>query len=224
MNKTFKNFLAAAAVFTTVTAARADVSFLIDGDLLRNSSGVAIPQSSLFLLVASTSDSIFSTLKEGSLLSVGSIITGAGGDDTIVYKGDISSYGVNGVLNTSTPGINFSIATGWNAGDSLALIWFPTLTISSSTLSAGTPYGIYTNASAVDGSSVWITPSSPSTNYKLLFYTKAGSEVSPGASASNAATAGNASLTVAAVPEPSTFAMLGIGMGLAGWMARRKKA
>jgi len=33
----------------------------------------------------------------------------------------------------------------------------------------------------------------------------------------------SATQTVTAVPEPSTFALVGLGMGFAGWMARRNK-
>lgn len=195
---------------------------LIDGDLLRNSSGTAIGQSSLFFLVSSTTDSIFGAIAENSSTAIGSLLNG---DDKILFRGDLSNYGADGVLSTSTGSltVNSGALTGWTSGDPLALLWFPTLTSGSGTIVAGTQYGLYTNASAVDGSDAWITPADPTTNHKLLFYTQgaSGGDLSPGAGASNLASAGNASLTVAGVPEPSRSLLGLIGLGVLALRRRR---
>ena len=189
--------------------------------MLRDSSGSTAPTSSLFLLVSSTSNAAFQDIVAGSSTAIGSLLNG---DDRVLFKGDLSSYG-NGVM-TVNPTLDLSnpLLTGWTSGDPLALLWFPTLTTASGTIAAGTAYGLYTNASAVDGSAAWVTPSNPATNYKLLFYTQGGSgdDLSPGATASNAAIAGNASLTVDAAPEPSR-SMLGlIGLGMLALRRRRR--
>lgn len=207
---------------SSITSSHASISFLIDADLLKNSSGTAISQSSLFLLVASTTNSTFEAISADSSTAVGSLLNG---DDRILFRGDLlGSPVVDGVLQVATGGLTLNSAplTDWTVGDPLALIWFPTLTSGSGTIAAGTTYGRYTNASSVDGSDAWITPSDPTTDHALLFYTQDGSELSPGAGASNAASVGNASLTVAgAVPEPGRF-MLGL-LGMMGLVIRRRR-
>ena len=204
-----------------VSPAKATISFLIEADLLRTSSGSAAPTSSLFLLVSSTTNAAFGSITDGSSTAIGSLLNG---DDRILFRGNLSSYG-NGIMTVNpTLDLNNPLLSGWTTGDPLALLWFPTLTTSSSTITAGTSYGLYTNTLAVDGSGAWTTPSDPTTNHKLLFYTKggSGSDLSPGATASNPANVGNASLTVDAVPEPSR-SMLGlIGFGMLALRRRRR--
>ena len=212
--------LCASMLLLAASPSKATISFLIDGDLLRDSSGTAIGQTSLFLLVSSTTDSIFSSITPDSSTAIGSLLNG---DDKILFRGNLANYGVNGVLSESTGSLtlNTGALTGWTSGDPLALLWFPTLTTGSGTIASGTTYGLYSNASVVDGSDAWITPSDPTTNHKLLFYTQAGSELSPGAGASNSASVGNASLTVGAVPEPSRSLLGLIGFGVLALRRRR---
>ena len=152
-----------------------------------------------------------------------------GGDDYIIARGNLANYGVNGVLdstlisvdpdNTANPSDTFQLA-GWENGDTLALFWFPTLTLGNSIIPAGTPFGSYTRATAVNLTSAWITPNDGASNYKLGFYTTDGSELSPGPTAANGPSASVAS-QVAAVPEPSTLGMA--ALGLIGLMSRRRR-
>jgi hypothetical protein len=200
-------------------SAEATVSFLIDGDLLKTSLGEAAPQSTLFLLVASTTNSSFGPISPGASLDVGSILDGD--DDVVLFRGDLTAYGVDGVLSTSVTGINFANFANFGPGDSLALYWFPTLTTASTTIDPGTTYGVYTSTIPVDGSAAWIAPADGTTDHFLFFYTQDGSELSPGAEASNPASAGNASLTV--VPEPASMLLFGLA-GLGMMTVRRRRA
>ena len=189
---------------------QASISFLIQGDLLKDSAGNAMAQSGLVLFVSSTADAIFDGITAGSATSIGSSLNV--GDDRVVFKTDLSSFGTNGVLDLTTGALNLSSVTGWNTGDPLGLLWFPTLTAASTTIPAGTQYGFYTNANAVDGTQAWVTPTDPTNNYRLGFFTKDGVELSPGSGAANSASAGNASLTVAPEPSRSMLGLIGFGM------------
>lgn len=211
--------LCASLLFLVISPASATIAFLIDGDTLKDSTGGALGQSSLFMLVSSTTNGTFDAITEGSFTAVGSLLNA---DDRILFRGDLlGSPNVNGVLQVGTGALtlNTGLLTNWTVGDPLALLWFPTLTAGSNTIPAGTKYGLYTNASAVDGSDPWITPADGTTDHSLLFYTTDGVNLGPG---TNPAAAGNASLTVDAVPEPSR-SMLGLlGFGMLALRRRRR--
>lgn len=122
----------------------------------------------------------------------------------------------------TTGALDLSSVSGWNAGDPLGLLWFPTLTLASTTIDAGTQYGFYRNGAAVDSTLAWTTPADGTDNYLLGFFTQDGGELSPGPGAANPAAAGNASFTVGGVvPEPSRM-MLGL-FGILGLAFRRRR-
>jgi len=210
--------LCASLLLLAVSPSNATISFLIDGDLLKDSGGAAINQSSLFMLVSSTSDGTFAPINADSSTAVGSLLST---DDRVLFRGDLlGSPNANGVLGTATGALtlNSGALTNWTVGDPLALLWFPTLTVGSTTIPTGTTYGLYTHATGLDGSDTWITPADGTTDHGLLFYTTDGGVLSSG---SNLASVGNASLTVGAVPEPSR-ALLGlIGLGVVALRRRR---
>jgi hypothetical protein len=215
-----RSLIITATVFGLSLTANATVSFLIDGDLLKNSSGVAIPQNSLYLLVSSLNSSDFSAITDGSSTAVGSLLNS---DDRIIARGNLTAFGENGVLNTSVTGLTLDSTVGganagWNPGDPLALLWFPTLTTASATIGANTTYGLYSNLAAIDGSSSWVTPADATSNYKLFFYNQSGVSLFTG---SNSAASGNASLTVVGVPEPSRSLLGLIGLGVMALRRRR---
>ncbi len=202
--------LAALAAIYVLSASvqAATISFNIDGDRLRTSGGALIPSGSLVLLIASSTNGSFTSplVANGSnstlLGSSGSFLSG---DEIVLFRGASS----NGFAQFSTGGIEQSLFPNWSLSDPLALVWFPTLTLASpTTLTAGTTYGFYTNASAIDGSNAWITPSAPASSVPLAFYTTDGNDLGPG---TNPVSAANASQTVAA-PEPTSALLLSVGL------------
>lgn len=217
-----KNSLALVCGFLLLASTgHATVTIGIQGDTLKDSSGTALTSTGLFLLVSSTSDATFDSIVAGSSTSIGSSLNG--GDDRIVFRGDLQSSFANsgstaGVLDVNATGLNLSSVSGWSAGDPLSLLWFPTLTTASGTIAVGTQYGRYTNSLAIDGSAAWVTPSD-TFSVNLGFYTTDAGFLGAG---SNPANAGNASLTVDAVPEPSRSVLGLIGFGMLALRRRRR--
>ncbi len=199
----------------SVEKAQATVSFDLEAEQLRTSLGVAESTSALWVLVADNSSNGFGNVSTGASLTVGSFLNGS--DDQILAKGDLSANGVAGALLANPAGITVAQNTP------LALYWFPDLTTSSSTASGGSTYGRYTNASTVaaDGSSAWIAPANNTTGYALHFFTTSATTFHTGGT--NTAASGNASLTVAAAPEPSRMMLMGLGLG-AFFLRRRRMA
>ncbi len=215
-----KSQLAALAALYVLSASvqAAAISFNVDADRLRTSGGGLIPVGSLVLLIASSTDAGFTSplVANGSnstaLGSSGSFLSG---DEIVLFRSAVTN---TGYTQFSTGGIEQTLFPNWSLSDPLALVWFPTLTLGSpTTLVAGTSYGFYTNASAIDGSTAWITPSAPASSVPLAFYTTDGGDLGPG---SNAVSAASATQTVAA-PEPTSALLLSVG--LVSLAARRRR-
>ena len=200
----------------------AAVSFDIQAEVLKNSSGSPIPTSALVLLVASTTNASFGDVAVNASLALGSILDGTGGDDVLLKSWNLSNSGEAGALADITGSLDFSSYTGWGAGDPLALYWFPTLTVSSLTAPIGTSYGRFTTTTPLDGSGVWITPADLTSDHPLYLFTTDASifpAVPPGSNAPSSAMASN---TIAAVPEPSR--VLFLALGCMGFLMRRRRA
>ena len=166
----------------------------------------------LLLIDLGSSNAIDNTLTPGSFVSGTNTILAAGGFNTN-----------SGLTNeTNTP---FSFNTG-SAGDDIALRWFPQITLAqykSGTLPVGGNYfGTYApsplGSAPSDGGNAWVIPSSGLT-INLDFYTS-NSDGGGGESPS----AGYANSQVRSVPEPSTFALFGIGSFILFWFAQHRKA
>lgn len=180
---------------------------------LYNNSGVALPAGSLVLLVADTAQNGFGTLQADRSLSLGSFLNG---DDQILGRSSILSGPIGLTFGAAEEiPLEADAYTSLSTGDHLALIWFSLLTPSSSSLSVGDTYGIYSSATLDDGGYTWAIPSSGLT-IELAFKTIAAGGTHP-------ETEAYANLTVTAVPEPATCAALaGLGMlGLTFWRRRK---
>jgi hypothetical protein len=118
--------------------------------------------------------------------------------------------------------LNLGSFTGWAGGDPLAIYWFPGTSIVSNsiTLSGGEIFGTFNNKSGgtSPAPSLWVTPSSTSSGYVLAFLNAEAS-----GNIGNGNDVGSFG-TVTAVPEPSTFALLGGVLALGAVLRRRLAA
>jgi hypothetical protein len=179
---------------------QASITFYLDADLLKSSDGSPMPTNGLVLLVASTTDSTFQGPTAGSFVT---------GDDIVLAKFDLHSSGTPGVLIDLTN--NLRLAGNWSVNDPLALYWYPTLTIASSSPTGGAPYGMYTTATPHDDSVPWLTPSDGSTvNLRFITTDSDPGNHSPG---TELASTGLANLVVPGVPTPPQLAISLLGGG-----------
>ncbi len=217
------------ALLATAVSASATISVSLVADQLQGPNGAPLSRDSLVLLIVSTTNATFEPIAPGSATSVGSPLFSSEtpGDDYIVYRTFITQDEADfspGLLfkqidDANGGALNFSTVPGWNPGDPLALIWFPTLTGSSSLITANTRYGQYTNSLAFNGSEPWITPADGTSNYPLRFFTSDAASGEQPAGPTNPAIAGRASLVVA--PEPGSAVLAGVG--LATLLGRRRR-
>ena len=215
-------FTVFAAVIVMACTAKASVTIAVNADLLQTATaGTAAPTSGLVMLVADTSTTSgsfnSSSIQAGTSLAVGANIMT---NDVILKEWSIGgSSGTAGAFYDTTNALSTS---GLSTGNPLALLWFPTLTTSSSTATASAPYGIYTgpgNNGSGDTSAAWSVPAAGST-VTLDMYT-ANAAFGP-YNGPLAASAGVASLTVSGAPEPSRAILAALGMG-ARLLRRRRR-
>jgi hypothetical protein len=176
-------FFAAAALH-----AQTVVTFNFFVGTMANAGGTPVSNGSLVQFIASP-DTTFGAPTPGSFVS---------GNDVILASRsvDSSTGGQAGVVYISVSSVDLSVA-GIAPGSFLAVRWFPTLTPSSTTPGNSTPYGQWGYAN----DSAWVVPTS-SGLIDLSFQTASAF----GGSAANSA--GYASLSTAAIPEPSTYAAI----------------
>lgn len=197
-----KNTLLALCSLAFSGAATAQVVTInFNADTLRDPSSLAAPTSSIALLVIDVDGNGFG-LDQGSFLPGSSITPGStigSSNDLIVFSSDLSTFATDGVWSISTGQLTLSGA--WTAGDAIALVWLPTLNADSTTAAAGTAYGFLNTGFA--------TPAAGGTvQYQVLSTTNSGF-FSSDANTLNVTDAQTiANLTVAAIPEPSTYALL----------------
>ena len=195
------------------------ITFDLEADSLRTSAG-ALASSGIVMLVADTSGlGTFGAVQPGASFTPGSFLD-TGNKELVLYENTISSTGLAGAFagftSSITPGSgNF---TSLASGNPLALLWFPALNESNTQAAAGNSYGIYTGNGNANGSSPWITPSSTSSGYKLYMFTQSAQL----ATGTNPNAIGNATLTVAAAPEPSRAILAALGLGLISLRRRRR--
>ena len=145
------NLILSAALAAGVAAnSFGSVFFSIDLGTLQDENGDALVGAGMLYLVASTDDDTF------SLPSDGLLIDGAS-DDEIVASWDLSAE--------SSEGGEYILASGavpfgdtWEAGNDLAILWFPNLTVANQVPAAGEPYGFYRNTSDSGAGDVWEMP------------------------------------------------------------------
>jgi len=127
----------------TGPGADATVTLRISADRINGSGGGPAPTSTLALIVADTNGDGLATAIAGGL-NVNAYFGGPTGDDLILFRADLSAFGSPGVLQTEAAGLDFASDPNlrWNEGDALYLVWFPSLTSATTSLSPGVAYGV----------------------------------------------------------------------------------
>jgi len=221
-----KKVTAIAIVATCLVAYQAKATIVINMAVgtLQDQNGVVTPAPAIALLVSDTSGlglgGGISNLAANSSLTLGGDLTinGGGVGDQIIGKWVIAAgSGGNGLLSDST---SFALTAPLATAQNLYLLWFPTLTSSSSTPGAGTHYGGYQAGAlqaVADGGQPWLMPADGA-NVTLAGLTSAngGSTPQSNLQASFA--------TPAPEPEPSSIALVVIGLFGAVGMFRRRRS
>ena len=177
---------------------------LFAGQLFNSNGTTPMANGGLLQVIASTSDNAFYAPTIGSFV-------GGNADNIIAFSYAMNSA-TTGQTGSSLQGVTLTYAGAFGVGDFLLLRWWPTLTISSPSPGAGTPYGEFRTASIVDGSTTgWIAPADGGT-VSLNFATG-------NAGGSQPNSAGTANLATA--PEPTSAALL--TLGLVSLASRRRR-
>ena len=203
-----KLLLAALGLLACSVSSYATITINLTGGYITFSDAMKrAPIGSLVQLIASTNDDIFTAPSPTSF-------TGGSADDRI-----LASFGVNLEPGAFDRAIVFSLdppeGPGLGAGDRLMLRWFPQLTTSASAPGGGTQYGEFrSDVTNENGSTItWVVPADGRTE-DLYFLTQSAEGTRPNSD-------GVANFVV--VPEPSTYALLAVGLGAVMFARRRSK-
>jgi hypothetical protein len=202
-----KLLLTAAALLVSAATLQADITINLAGGNLYRSDGITLqPEGTIVQLIVSRGDNIFTAPTPDSF-------TGNSPDDLI-----LETFTVNSGPGFFAEPVNFTLSGTLGPNDRLLLRWFPTLLAGTSAPGGGAEYGEFrtdTVQSDPDGSDIaWFVPSDGSI-VGLNFLTE-------NQGGSNPEVAGIANFTV--IPEPSTYALLAVGIAAIGIVRRRRKS
>ncbi len=147
----------------------------------------------------------FAPLNGGESLTVGA----SWGNDIVLQIEDLTAGGTDGLYLGS---MTVTYTAPITSGDKIIMYWFPTLTLSSSSLSFGDSYGSYRDDVGLDGGAPWSLPADTGAALALNALT-----VSFGGSLVDGSLIANQ-----VVPEPSTLVL--VGLGLLGMAALRRRS
>ncbi len=210
----------AAALLLSAAASYASVNATIEAFGLYDASFNPVAADTWFLIAVDTEQDGFDNLlfADFSLDGSAGSLLGGSDDDRVLMTGQVSS--VRGTLKATGSGIilydgnDVGAITGVGEGDPFGIYWFPGLTESSATLSAGQTVGAFLGYSSSTvappvNSSDWILP--PNNQQPRYFYE---STLTGGDGPDNA------TFTVTVVPEPSAVGAL---FGLAALLFARRR-
>lgn len=168
----------------------------------------------LMLLVDVGSSNVLPTVTAGAINNGNSV--GAGGGILLaeLTYNDNALGGTDETFNT----LSVTTPSSVQAGDHIVLEWFPTVNASTdpTTLTAGESYGVINpsgSSVSTDGGQPWVVPSGGAITLNYITSNDGGDE--PNAS-------GEALFTVAAAPEPATYALLLFALPFLVWSYRRQ--
>jgi hypothetical protein len=195
----------AVAIGISTAASRADFTINLDAGQLVTDPSTTLISNALLLIVQAGADGTFSDLAVGQYVS---------GDDTV-----LGSAAFNTNIGLNETGNSISITIPSVVGQVLALRWFADITfaqyIGGTLTEAGDKYGTYSALGTPDGGNLWVVPASGTIT--LNFFTT-NSEFG----GTQAPSAGYASSTVTAIPEPTTLALGALGAGAFFFLRRRR--
>ena len=191
----------------------------IDAGLLENSTGTAVVPNGMLLQILASPSGTFSAPNSQSYVT---------GDNVLL--GNFAMNSNSGQAGETLTNDTFSLATfNLTAGEALLLRFYPSLSGTSvpTAPTLGTTYGQVRSSTIESGindgsQTAWVVPATGSVD--LLYITaSADNGVTTGTYSNASAFASN--VVPAAVPEPSTFVMLGVAMlSLLGFMFARRTA
>lgn len=191
-------------------AARAtagDFTINFAAGILTASNSTSLVDGSLVVLLTNGINGSFSAPSASAFVTGDDVLLGSFGTNSV----DFSEPG--GLVATLTPNFSASLTVG----QQIMVRWFPSLTTSSLAPGAGVSYGQYSFTGGNTDSTLadWTIPASG-----VISPTLATAAVS----GSLANSAGQASFTINAIPEPSVFALFGglTALGLAAWRRRAR--
>ena len=202
--------LAALGLGLAMGQLQAAISINVTAEKLKDSAGFDMAVSGVLVLVGSTTDANFSGPSETSFVQ---------DDDAVVAIWEIAADGGNtpGAFSGGTGSV--SLGGDWDAGDPLAIYWFPTLTaadpVSSTVPVAAIPYGMFQGTGGVDGSDDWTTPADGTIGYNLKFITTDATVLEPGGGSTPAAEGEASMVSPGTGPgDPSGIAAAVDGLGI----------
>jgi len=210
--KSARSFLALVFCLSCFFAGQAEatIRIILTADRLNNAAGnAAAATSSLVLVIADTDDDGL-TVQPGAI-ALNGFVDGSGGDDLIIDQMDLSAFSIAGVLFESTPALSFGSDPNskWGPDDDIYVIWFPTLTNSSTSVPGGTAYGsVLMGATPTEGATVSLTYLS--TSNSSFFGT--GSQANTAANQSPYSNSAPSQITLTgnqSIPENSAAAVVG---------------
>ena len=201
----------------------AGVAFQLEGEYLNTSAGAGnpAPTSSLVLLVADTAQDGFGLFEDGSSTSLGSLLNV---DDKVVFAADLSGLLTPGLLFAGTPPLTLDSITSsttpdvWSPDDPLGIAWFPSLSLSDTSLSNNSAYGLLN--SGTNASDAFVTPADGTGGHLLRYLsTEASPSIITGTNGTGAPTA--ASFTT--ITEPSSVVLLLGGIAALNLLRRPRR-
>lgn len=209
-----------------MSAAYGSVSFDIQADQLQTlNQGEAMPATGVAMLLADTQSNGFGAVQAFSFtgdLSAGITSNGNSGDDLVLWYSDLSASGMDGLLAGWAASVTLG-SYGSNTlseGDALALVWFPSVSLTDGSVGVGTSYGLFDEETGSLGSQ-WTMPADGSSSYGLYAFTD-NSILLPGGAGSGTLDSGLLVANLITVPEPAAAAAL-VGLVTLGCALGRRR-